>query len=722
MLARSPLAALLVALVAACGDGSPGRDASDAGDASDATDVSDTADATADSAPDDSGDATAPDADVGRPTECQLAADATAPDATPYLQALGCDGDFAALSAPPTDASLPGARALKTVYDRVSGPALYFQNTALFGIHHDFCAAFLSGHGKPPVPDLGEFNRTEYYSPSRRFFLGAVSFYAGPDAWTYEISPYDTASASMVATAFEAIRGATWFGADLVFHPTSEAQDALAAQLPTDIPVVTTDELLDAMDYRPLSLGVAAGTLRFVAAADLVAGTVSVDDHDIVVLDVVPAELPPTAAVISAELQAPRARVAVLAQARGTPDVSLRGAFDDPALRALAGKPVELTAGPFDWHIREISQDDAVAFWQSHRPTTVTVPALDLTRTSIVPVADLMPTGTDLAQAIHDAIPAYGGQAALYAALGRASIPHAPPPNEPLPLRPAVAVPVYFYARFLEQNGLAAAADAMLADAAFQSDPVVRHARLAAFREDLLDAPLDTALLDALGAAIDGLPSQRCRFRSSTNAEDLDDFSGAGLDAWAIGDPDDAGRPIDLAVKTVWASAWSAEAFAERQRRGIDPRAVGVALLVSPLATAPVAHGSAVSGNLFSADQSEPAFVVEAAPGAESPTPPPLAGTFADYFVYYWYYSGQPATYLSHSPTLAPGTTALTRAHAYRLGQALDAIHQLFAPVFQPPSGFYAMDVAFEFDQAVDQEVDVSIEAVRPHRGWGLAP
>jgi hypothetical protein len=97
-----------------------------------------------------------------------------------FAQQLGCEADYLALSSEPADSSIPGATSVKTVIDRLDGDALYFQNSKRYCVHWDFCSTHLSGDGLPIVPDLGTFNTTEYYSPDRRFLLGAVSRYEGP--------------------------------------------------------------------------------------------------------------------------------------------------------------------------------------------------------------------------------------------------------------------------------------------------------------------------------------------------------------------------------------------------------------------------------------------------------------------------------------------------------------------------------------------------------------
>ncbi len=61
----------------------------------------------------------------------------------------------------------------------------------------------------------------------------------------------------------------------------------------------------------------------------------------------------------------------------------------------------------------------------------------------------------------------------------------------------------------------------------------------------------------------------KVRLRSSTNAEDLPDFSGAGLyvshSATASGD-----KSASVRIREVWASVWRWRAFEERRRLAIS--------------------------------------------------------------------------------------------------------------------------------------------------------
>ena len=118
---------------------------------------------------------------TGEAWACRVPA-GEAPD---WADQIGCQADFDALASLPLDASIPGARSVKTVIDQLDMGRLYFQNSQRFLIHWEFAHAHLSGMGRPIVPDLGQFNMTEYYSPQRRFLLGALTYYEGPGVWTY---------------------------------------------------------------------------------------------------------------------------------------------------------------------------------------------------------------------------------------------------------------------------------------------------------------------------------------------------------------------------------------------------------------------------------------------------------------------------------------------------------------------------------------------------------
>jgi len=133
----------------------------------------------------------------------------------------------------------------------------------------------------------------------------------------------------------------------------------------------------------------------------------------------------------------------------------------------------------------------------------------------------------------------------------------------------------------------------------------------------------DPALIAAIRARIAALfPGMRVRFRSSTNAEDLAGFNGAGLYTSTVAAANPTDAQIAEALRKVWASVWSFQGFEERSYFGIAPEDVGMAVLVQESIDDIAAIGVAITGNPY--DKMHPGLLINVQdPGGSvtSPTP-----------------------------------------------------------------------------------------------------
>lgn len=640
---------------------------------------------------------------------CQIVEGAASPD---FLQRLTCRADFAALASEPLDSSLPGAQSVKVVLDTADGNALYFQNSQKYKIHYEFASTHLSGQGRPLIPALSSFNQTEYFSPDRRFILGAVTYYSGPGVWALELAPYDTASAEMMNTLYTRVRKAAYFGPDLVLHPTSDTVAAEAQRLPSSVPQKTTDELYAAIDYQPLNLGTAVGRLHILSAASL--ASTYVPYRDIVVLDRVPNDISVVQGIITQEFQTPLSHVNVLSQNRHNPNMGLRGASSDPRLVALDGKWVRLLVSAQTWSISEVSADEAEAWWQAHKPTPVQLPAADLSVQALTPISQVTVEGkVSLRDAIKTAVLAFGGKAAHYSVMV----------NTPgIPIRPAFAIPAYHYARFMQLNGFNTKLDELQADASFRDSPAVRDAKLAELRAAMGKAPIDDALQAALKSKLDSeFPGRSMRFRSSTNSEDLDGFPCAGCYESHTGKAGDW-NDILSAIRDTWASAFLFRTFEERTYYSIDHKSVVMALLVTENFETEEANGVALTNNPYDTSGLQPGFYINVQAGGDAEVVHPPPGVTSDQYVYQFNQPGQPITWVSHNNLLEAGQSVLTRAQNYDLGSALDRIHQRFSSAYGPAAGnqgWYAMDVEFKYDGDSAATAKLFIKQARPNPGRG---
>ncbi len=609
----------------------------------------------------------------------------------PSRATIDCWQEFTDQADRPLDSALPGALTIKTMIDQPDGDTLYFLDTATYPVHEQFARDRL---GWP----FGLPFTTEYFYPQRRFLLGSVTYYQEPERFVYELAPYDTASPEMIDRSMRLVTDASYFGVELAFHPTSEEQEARVAQLP-DLPVVTTEELYAGISYQPLNLAETIGQVRLLTVEQL--ATEYVSPYEIVVLDRVPNDISVVAGVVTAQFQTPLSHVNVLSQQRGTPNMALRHAA--AVFAPLDGQWVHLTVGAFGYSAEPASPEQADQWWQEHRPTPIEIAAADDS------VTDLR----SLDQITLADLPAFGGKAAHYAELRHI---------EGIAVRPGFAVPVHYYRAFLRDHGFDRRIAWMLDDPEFQADGNVRRQRLTELRAEMRAARVDPELLSLIEAAIgEQFPGARMRFRSSTTAEDLDGFSGAGLYSSASGEVGSAEDSIADAVREVWASLWSFRAFEERAYVGIDQERVAMALLCHPAYTDETANGVAITANVFDpAPGGEDGFYINVQLGQVSVVQPPENGVVPDQLTYYFDYPNQPATYYTSSSLLGPGQTVLDRHQLYLLGQALSAIRDHFSDTYQPPEGYGRLPMDVEFKRIGEGEAaTIWIKQARPYPGRG---
>lgn len=647
---------------------------------------------------------------------CEIAAGQAAPDS---LSKLGCATDFDAMASQPLDASIPGARSGKVILDLLDdGQPLYFQNSQKFQIHYEFAHSHLNGMNALAIGDISSFN-PQYTAPlvQRRFLLGAVTYYEGPQVWALEIAPYDTSTPEMIGQLYHAVADHAFFGPLLKFHPTSDDVQSRANGLGPDVPTITTDELYAKIDYQPLNLGEAVGTVKILRADQLDSEYVSA--HDIVVLDSVPNDIAPTAGIVTEMFQTPLSHINVLARNRKTPNMGLRNATTLAAFTENNGKYVRLTVGAFEYKVTPISAAEADAYWAAHPLEPVTVPEPDLTVTDLRDL-ETVTVHTDeppyvTFEAIQQATRTFGAKAANYSVFAT---------DPAIPNKPGFAIPVYYYYQFMDKNGFFQRVREFEQDPTFVSDAAVRATKLAQLRADILATPLDADFSALLKAKMEQkFPGGSVRFRSSTNAEDLDGFPCAGCYDSHTGDPakhnGDQLAAAAEAIKKTWATAWNLRTYEERKLHSIDHTRVAMALLVHTNFPAEEANGVAVTNNIFDTSGNAPGFYVNVQWGGEFEVVHPPAGVTSDSFLNLYNSPGQPIIYYTHSNVLpADRPTVLTALQVHQLGQALDVIHRRFQKAYQKsPTSWYGMDVEFKFDDFADEtkEPTLYVKQARPY-------
>lgn len=396
-------------------------------------------------------------------------------------------------------------------------------------------------------------------------------------------------------------------------------QDALVAQLragsgPLAKRVLYQTDLVAPGQVEGYTEGITAGRLRKVSSGQL--GSATFDRRDLLLLPTVPDELPPVAGVLTAVPQTPQAHLNLLMEARGTPNAFVSGILEDPVLSEWAENrdPVilQVQKGKVRW--RKMTQPEWNS-WLERTGTAKAKPPAPLP--SEVPLTmDL--SGHALAEMAGLRAIIGGKCAGMLALLSR---PDLQLPHKPLCLTVAgelqhragaqpyidavLKLPEFDndrYVRYLllegqedlqaHHPGDANVAKALTWAAKPGLDPKVKEVLDAeGLRRWLAKRPIDPAWLQAIRGILQQQfaelsPSQGLRFRSSSTAEDIEGFNGAGIYDSETGflDPPaaEANKTLQRAIGRVWASYWLFGAVEERRNAGIDHAWGRMAVLVEP--------------------------------------------------------------------------------------------------------------------------------------------
>lgn len=565
--------------------------------------------------------------------------------------------------------SSPFARTevVKFLLDLESRRRLWFTDTERYPYHYYFARERLSGPGRP-VKEHDLFNTFEYRDSDRRFEMGTITHYLDPDIWTVELSSSDTLSGERILRLHETLRAALWIGDRLRFRPLTDLQERSIAAVRDRLPVATTDEVFAGIRYQPLTTGRSFGYLRIVRGP-LDPATVRADQ--ILMLEQLPEEIPVNAGVISTELQAPLGHIAILCANRGTPNMALRGAAGRADWQALDGQLVELAVGPQEFSLRPADPARAQAHWQKRRPKSIRVPQLDPAETRLLDVNSLRLKDTRFA----------GAKAAQ---LGEASR------LKGLRTPGGFVIPVAHYLAQVRASGALDGMAARTADTAFATDSKFRAQWLEQVRTAIENHPADPQLVAQVAARIRAAaPGSRWILRSSTNAEDLAGFTGAGLYRSIRLKAGASDADIAAALRGVWASVWQQGAFEERSWHGVDHAAVAMAVLVQPFVDGATANGVAITANPFTEDR--PGFLINAQVLGGSVTGAGGNEIPEQHLIYD--YTDQFEFELLSRSSRHRGQPLLTEDDLKKLAPVLKRLHSHFLPRWPGPAN--AVDVEF---------------------------
>jgi phosphoenolpyruvate synthase/pyruvate phosphate dikinase len=165
----------------------------------------------------------------------------------------------------------------------------------------------------------------------------------------------------------------------------------------------------------------------------------------------------------------------------------------------------------------------------------------------------------------------------------------------PLNIPDGFGIPFSYYLAHIKQHKMDEKITAMLQDTRFSRDVAWRKQALNELQTEIKNAQISTETMQKIVSAWQSQLGRRGVFaRSSTNAEDLKGFNGAGLYDTVPNVKTEAA--LEAAIKQVWASVWNLRAVEERTHFGIPHDQVYPAVLIQ------TAVNAAAAGVLLTTD------------------------------------------------------------------------------------------------------------------------
>jgi pyruvate, water dikinase len=564
---------------------------------------------------------------------------------------------YAILRGKPLTDLYTNVQSVKIVYD-IASKQVYYVNSKSYPFHHNFCVEVLQYE-----MDIADFNAINYtMHPERKFVLACINYYLDSKQYILEFVSEDSISADLLNVFYKNICSTFKPALPKLLLNNQNLLQLNKASIEY-IYTITPDQLYGGQQKQSLVQGNSYGYLNFVE--NLSKQINDVRRNDIIIIHGNPLALPLCKGVISDALQTPLSHINVLCNNRKTPAAAWINIFNDSTIKNWQGKPVKLTVTKNSVLIEPCSE------------SAITSAIKNTVKRNIVSDANYN-TINLFTPSVKPSAKNIGNKAMGVWHLQKIQAKHSNQFDVP---QGAFAIPFYYYKQHLQHKNIQTEITQLqnLLKSKNVNNAAV-NIQLKAIRKAIKDVTLDPTLLRLVTSNIKSNTAS-FRFRSSSNAEDLPGFNGAGLYASYSGKLNDTAKPIAQAIKKVWASVWSEAAFWEREYFNINQSSVLMAVLVHQGFPDEESNGVAITKNLLRDDF--PGYTINAQYGEVSVVAPP-AGVICDQFLIIPsdYFIGEEgktyAQYITKSSMAKDNSTVLNPKQVQQLYDALTTVKDYF--------------------------------------------
>jgi hypothetical protein len=497
---------------------------------------------------------------------------------------------FKELASAPLNSNLGEVASIKVIVE-INSKKVHFIHSKRYKFHYEYCVEVLNYPYSVSI-----FNEYNYGSTNeRQFYFGNVNFMEASKSYFLDLSVFDQMPEQDVIAFVKILQSNAYFGKELKLLLNTERLMASKAVFQKEIPIILPETLYKDQLTQEVSQGSCVGKIRIVENLDSLK---NVSPNDILVLHGTPSYFPNVKGILLDEFQTPLSHLVILGNNRGIPILAKKDLFRDSSILQLNGSWVAFKVEANRFSLKASKPDP-----ESVKITRLAQLSIDTTINYLVPVQQFRIVGSS----------AIGNKAANFGTLeafknkGNYATPEA-----------AFAIPFYFYKKHLSQS------TELLIQQLLQHPPSNEDSLrllLKTVRNSIKQTSVDPTLIALIDTELRKSPYTTFRFRSSTNAEDALGFSGAGLYDSKTVDLNDSTKTIEKALKAVWASCWTFEAFQERRFFDISDENLAMGILVHRSFPIEKVNGVIISKNVYRSNY--PGISINAQVGDVSVVEPP---------------------------------------------------------------------------------------------------
>ncbi|MBM7419618.1 MULTISPECIES: PEP/pyruvate-binding domain-containing protein [Chryseobacterium] len=490
-----------------------------------------------------------------------------------YVHSITKKQQFLNLSGKPLTDKFTNMKSVKVVYD-YGAKKMYFFNSTRYTYHYDFCSQVL-GYGQ----EIGEFNKESYNPTNKRTYLLAnINYLEDSDDWVMELAASDEMNAGLINFFFNEVNKNVFFKDKLKFYLNSPHVIGLNSKKTLKIPTVFSDFIFKRITEQSIENASNVGILKKYDLQKKQDFNPSSDE--IIIINTTPEFIPTVRGIIITELQTPLSHLVLLAKNRNIPVYVDTKVWDKQSVNNLLGKKVEL-----------ITKENSYSLKASQKPIPAKKAVKEIILKKDLSVTNLVDLETTTPLNIVNSIGSKATNLGLLKQIQKELKSYKTPEY-------AFAIPFYYFDQHIKDNHFQDKINALYA---IPKDSVkLLEKELKTFRKTVKSSKVNPELLKKIEEKLNAQSDfKNFRFRSSTNAEDMEGFNGAGLYDSKTAIIGDSEKTVEKAILDVWSSFWNFRAFQERDLFGIDHESCAMGVLVHRSFPDEKANGVLVTRNLY---------------------------------------------------------------------------------------------------------------------------